>query len=206
MSVQQPEDDAAQRALSLRASDADRERVAEVLRQAYAEGRLTAVEMQERLGEAYAAQTYADLVPVLRELPFPPGTVAVPGASPGPSAPAPRVGAPVGAEGPMVAIFGGFTRKGAWTVPAEGTATCILGGGELDFREAVLTSRETVLTTACILGGLEITVPEGMAVRSEVVAILGGVELPPSIAVAPDAPVLVLKGVAILGGVEVKRR
>lgn len=190
--------------MRLRASDADRERVAEVLRTAYAEGRLSAAEMQDRLGEVYAAQTYADLVPVLRDLPVPPGTVVVPGTGPG--APAPRVAAPVDAGGPMIAVFSGFTRKGTWTAPAEGTATCIFGGGELDFREAVLSSRETVLTTTCVFGGLEITVPQGMAVRSEIVAILGGVELPPSVAVAADAPVLVLKGVALFGGVEVRRR
>jgi hypothetical protein len=203
VTVQEPGDPVGE-ALSMRASDADRDRVAEVLRTAYAEGRLSAVEMQDRLGEVYAAQTYGDLVPTLRELPVPAGTLDVPGrAAP---VPAPAPGSPVGAEGPIVAIFSGFTRKGAWTVPSEGTATCIFGGGELDFREAVLTSRETVLTTACIFGGLEITVPAGMAVRSEVVAILGGVELPPTLPIGPDTPVLVLKGVAIFGGVEVKRR
>lgn len=205
VTVEEPEDPVGQ-ALRVRASDADRERVAEVLRTAYAEGRLTAAEMQERIGEAYAAQTYADLVPVLRELPVPPGTVVVPGTPEPPARVAPLVPSPVGASGPMIAIFSGFSRKGTWTVAAESSATCIFGGGELDLREAVLSARETVLTTACIFGGLEITVPEGMAVRNEIVAILGGVELPPTVPVAIDAPVLILKGVAIFGGVEVKRR
>ena len=52
-------------ALRLRASDADRERVAGLLRDAYAEGRLSHVEHDERLTKTYEATTYADLVPLL---------------------------------------------------------------------------------------------------------------------------------------------
>src|SRR5437763_17019743 len=53
----------------LRASNADRERVAEILRTAAAEGRIDLDELDERLGAAYAAKTYADLVPLPRALP-----------------------------------------------------------------------------------------------------------------------------------------
>jgi Domain of unknown function (DUF1707)/2TM domain len=56
----------------LRASDADRERVAEALGQAHAEGRLTAEEFDERVGRAYAARTYADLEGLTGDLPPPP--------------------------------------------------------------------------------------------------------------------------------------
>ena len=53
----------------LRASDADRERVAETLREAAGDGRLTMDELDERLDAAYAAKTYAELVPITRDLP-----------------------------------------------------------------------------------------------------------------------------------------
>src|SRR4051812_23583901 len=53
----------------LRASDADRERVAEVLRDALAEGRLDMEEFEERLEVTYKARTYGELVPVTRDLP-----------------------------------------------------------------------------------------------------------------------------------------
>src|SRR2546423_13838565 len=53
----------------LRASNADRERVAEILRTAAAEGRIDLDELDERLGAVYAARTYADLVPLTRDLP-----------------------------------------------------------------------------------------------------------------------------------------
>jgi len=53
----------------MRASDADREAVAERLRQAHAEGRLTIEEFQERLDTTYAARTHGDLAPLTRDLP-----------------------------------------------------------------------------------------------------------------------------------------
>jgi len=48
--------------LDLRASDADRERVAQILHNAMGEGRLTLAELDERLQQTYAAKTLGDLV------------------------------------------------------------------------------------------------------------------------------------------------
>jgi len=200
-------------ALRMRASDADREKVADVLREAYAEGRLSRVEHEERLAETYQATTYGELIPVMRDLPVPPGTLAIPGVNSLAVAPQANPASTGIVVNPSlasketedaIAIFSGFTRKGRWTVPPEMSAVCVFGGGELDLTEAVLTSTETVVTAVCIFGGLEITVPEGMVVRSEVVGVFGGTELPKDTG-DPDAPVLVVKGAAIFGGVEIHR-
>jgi hypothetical protein len=214
----EPGPDGVADALRMRASDADREKVASILRDAYVEGRLTAVEHEERLAEVYRAMTYGELIPVMRDLPVPPGTLAVPTANSlevrpaNMPVPATRTDAGIVVnsalagmgDNSLVAIFGGFERKGGWTVPAELSALCIFGGGELDLTEAVLTGQETVITAVCLFGGLEITVPEGMAVRSEVVGIFGGTEVPSDSAV-PGAPLLVVKGAAIFGGIEIHR-
>jgi hypothetical protein len=53
----------------LRASDADRERVAAALREHCAVGRLTMAELDERLGQAYSARTLGDLAAVTHDLP-----------------------------------------------------------------------------------------------------------------------------------------
>ena len=53
----------------LRISDADRHKVAEVLRDAAGEGRLDLDELDERLEATYAAKVYADLVPIVVDLP-----------------------------------------------------------------------------------------------------------------------------------------
>src|SRR6059058_5702597 len=53
----------------LRAADTDRDHTAEVLRRAAAEGRITFEELDERIGQAYAAKTFADLEALTRDLP-----------------------------------------------------------------------------------------------------------------------------------------
>lgn len=61
-----------------RASDEDRERVAAILRDAHAEGRLTRDEFDERLDSTYAARTYYDLNGLLVDLPASGGQLARP--------------------------------------------------------------------------------------------------------------------------------
>jgi hypothetical protein len=57
------------RRATLRASDADRERIAERLRHATGEGRLSADELEERLEAVFAARTYGELDAVVADLP-----------------------------------------------------------------------------------------------------------------------------------------
>lgn len=64
------------RQADLRASDADREQVAERLRQATTEGRLLAEELDERMGAALSARTYGELAAVVADLPAPGMTIA----------------------------------------------------------------------------------------------------------------------------------
>src|SRR5579884_3303489 len=56
---------------ALRASDSDRDRVAERLRNATAEGRLLAAELEERLGALFSARTYGELDALVSDLPVP---------------------------------------------------------------------------------------------------------------------------------------
>ena len=61
---------------NVRVGDADREAVAAQLREHYADGRLTLEELNERLDQAFAAKTRADLNTVLRDLPYVPQPLA----------------------------------------------------------------------------------------------------------------------------------
>jgi hypothetical protein len=199
-------------ALAMRASDADRERVAEVLRDAYVEGRLSPSEHEERLSAAYAATTFGELVPVLTDLPVPPGTLPVPESrgvelvTHSPAAQALSVRPDLAGQGDVdaVAVFGGFERRGHWVVPARLKAVCVFGGGELDFTQAQLTSHETVIKVRCIFGGIDITVPEGMVVQNSVKAVFGGHSSPSDVAPA-GAPVLRIEGTAVFGGIDTHR-
>jgi hypothetical protein len=184
----------------LRASDADRDRAASVINEALAEGRLTADEHSDRLDAIYAAKTQADLVPLLEDLPAAgAATAPAPGPAPARTGPARRI----------VAILGGASRKGGWHAEPVIDILAVLGGVELDFREAVLPGREVVVRVVTVLGGVDITVPPEMRVIDDGgVAILGGKDLAGASAesAGPDSPVLRVQGTCVLGGIDVKRK
>ncbi|MEW2415103.1 DUF1707 domain-containing protein [Streptomyces sp. NPDC046866] len=200
----------------LRASDADRERVVERLRDAVAEGRLDMEEFEERLDAAYRSRTYAELEPLTRDLPAQgsaPGAGAGPAAGGVPAAAAPdgswasRIGnsAYPASSATAVAVMSGFQRKGAWTVPARFNAVAFWGGGELDLREANFAEREVVINCVAIMGGVQITVPPGVEVDVRGIGVMGAFDHDHrrGAPVAPGAPRVVVTGFAFWGGVGV---
>jgi len=78
----------------IRVSDADRERVAERLREHFADGRLTSEELDERVAAALQAKTTGELRAVMADLPEPVPAGPQPGPPPGP-VPPPWAGRPV---------------------------------------------------------------------------------------------------------------
>ncbi len=89
-----------------------------------------------------------------------------------------------------------------------GEITCIFGGTELNFRDAVLSEGENVLEVTCIFGGCTIFVPEDWTVKFKPTAIFGGfsderVKRNPYLVSDPNK-VLIIEGVVIFGGGEVK--
>lgn len=188
----------------LRASDADRDRIAEILREAVAEGRLTPEEHSERIDTTYRAKTLGELEPLVRDLP-----AHQPGRAPQP-APAserpPYYAAPeVGAEN-LVAVFGGATRKGRWRVGRRTNSFACFGGVVIDMTEAVFEHRETVINTLSIFGGTEIRVPENVTVRCTGTGIFGGFDVDTHESPEPGAPVVLITGIALFGGTSAKRK
>ncbi|WP_395294551.1 DUF1707 domain-containing protein [Kitasatospora hibisci] len=194
----------------MRASDADRERVAELLRDAYAEGRLDVEEHAERIEAAYAAKTLGDLVPLTRDLPvhrsisFEKPPLGAPEQGPRPDGP---VRLPARQEAPtMVAIFGGASRKGRWRVGSHLRAVAAFGGVEIDLTDAVFESPEVVIEVMAVFGGVEIKVPENVSLHGSGVGIFGGFDVKEQTAADPYAPVVRVKGAAVFGGCEAKPR
>ncbi|MEV6652338.1 DUF1707 domain-containing protein [Streptomyces sp. NPDC051219] len=194
----------------LRASDADRERVAERLRDALAEGRLDMEEFGERLEATFKSRTYAELEPITRDLPVAgsAGTVAPAGsaASVSPGGWAGRIGGE-GTSKWAVAIMAGFQRKGYWTVPRRFTSFAFWGGGVIDLREARFAEREVVINCIAIMGGVQVIVPPGVEVDVRGFGLMGGFDQrevgEPG---EPGAPRVVVTGFAFWGGVGVERR
>ncbi|MFL6004187.1 MAG: DUF1707 domain-containing protein [Nocardioides sp.] len=188
----------------LRVSDADRHKVAEILREAAGEGRLDLDELDDRLESAYAAKTYADLVPITADLPVR-GSAQLP--SPGPQQAGPLV--PATRHDSTLAFMGGASRKGLWEVGATHTAFAMWAGITLDLREARLTSRETVIYANAIWAGIDILVNAHTHVIVDGIGIMGGFEqardkVAP--AIGHDSPVLRVKGFALMAGVSVQRK
>ncbi|MFF2041312.1 DUF1707 domain-containing protein [Kitasatospora sp. NPDC058170] len=192
----------------MRASDADRERVAELLRDAYAEGRLNVDEHAERIEAAYGAKTLGELVPLTRDLPthrsisFEKPPLGAPEARPdGP------VRLPARQEAPtMVAIFGGASRKGRWRVGSHLRAVALFGGIEIDLTDAVFESPEVVIEVTAVFGGVDIKVPENVSLHGGGVGIFGGFDVKEQTAADPYAPVVRVKGAAVFGGCEARPR
>ncbi len=141
---------------SLRASDADRERVVAVLAGAAADGRLTLEEHTERVARAYSARTLGDLAELTADL-------AEAAAQPL------RLDASKSALG----IFGNDVRTGRWVVPENFAATAIFGEVNLDLTEALLHRPHVILHATAICGNVHVLVPEGVNVEMSGTSIAG---------------------------------
>jgi len=190
---------------TLRISDAERHQVAEILREAAGEGRIDLDELDQRLEATYAARTYADLVPITFDLP-----AQRPASHPAPMPP-PRPSPVV--PGPdherHVAILSGLNRRGAWVVPRELTVFAMMGGADLDLREAGFAAQEVVITVNAFMGGAQITVGPNTHVVMEGIGIMGGYSGPDGRTPAEldaSSPTVRVRGVAIWGGVAVERK
>ncbi|MEV0390718.1 DUF1707 domain-containing protein [Nonomuraea sp. NPDC050643] len=141
----------------LRASDADRDRVAAVLGEALATGRLTSVEHADRLDVAYTAQTVGDLVPLTRDLPD-----------------VTAAGAPAAIEQQVITSqFSKVVRKGRWVASRRTRLTARFGALIIDLSDAVLPGREITIETNARFSKLIVRVPDNANVIDEGSSIFG---------------------------------
>jgi hypothetical protein len=187
----------------LRCSDVDRERVAEALRLAAGDGRLTLSELEERLDAAFRARTYGDLEPITADLPQ--GPYPVPGlASAAPVARRSGLPAPRAHHERVMTVLGEEHRSGRWEVPARLDVTCLLGEAKLDFTEAIVRDREIVVQIGAILGSVTIIVPDGIDVRLDLSASILGEARQLTGPVTPGGPIYWIRGFVVLGEVTVR--
>ncbi|HSD27301.1 MAG TPA: DUF5668 domain-containing protein [Vicinamibacteria bacterium] len=103
----------------------------------------------------------------------------------------------------VVAILGGSKRGLSGADFKGGQAFAFMGGSEIDLRRASMTKDEAVLDVFVFWGGLEVKVPEDWEVVSRGLPILGG--FVDNTRHSPGAQKrLVVTGMAIMGGVELK--
>ncbi|MEU6311170.1 DUF1707 domain-containing protein [Streptomyces sp. NPDC047014] len=185
----------------LRASDADRDRIARILGDAVAEGRLTAEEHSERLDSLYAVKTVGELELLVRDLPAPGGAPAAPGA--------PYAGGAAGgadSSDSIVAVCSSSSRKGRWRPGAHTRAVSVMGDITIDLTQAVFEQQVTEINVTCVLGNVEVLVPENVTLRGYGSGVLGNFEVRGEGRgeTDPQAPVVIIRGFAMLGNIEAR--
>ncbi|MFD0317056.1 DUF1707 SHOCT-like domain-containing protein [Streptomyces flavalbus] len=192
----------------LRASDADRDRIADILRDALAEGRLTAEEHAERVEGVYRARTVGELAPLVRDLP------GGQDRQPRPSAPSyahapgrPAAGAiPVDPDDNVVAVFSSASRKGRWRVGRRIHAYSVFGSVEIDLSEALFEYQQVVIKAVSVFGNVEVRVPANISLHGSGGGVLGNFEVDSLDAGDPRAPVVYVEGWSVLGNIEARPR
>ena len=166
-------------------------------------------EFERRVDTAHKASSAGELRALLQDLP---------GASDLPTAPGSR-STPAHTRGYVlttrdqvkersfaVAVMGGTRRAGRWSPARNNNVIAIMGGAEIDFREAVMGPGVTEVQIFTLWGGVEVIVPPGMNVESHGIGIMGGFEHAPDRMPDPNAPTLRVTGLALMGGVEITVR
>jgi class 3 adenylate cyclase len=185
--------------LTQRVADADRDRAVTQLREHVVEGRLTLDEFSERVGRALQARTRGDLDAVMVDLPQ--GRPADQ-----------RLPEPVAAPAKKkrrwhVAVMSGHSTKGRWRISGKTNAVAVMGGCDMDLRRAEIEGPEVEITAVAFWGGIDIIVPEGFDVELQGFSFMGGRELRlRDVPIVPGSPRIVVRGFAVMGGIDVKSR
>ncbi len=177
-----------------------RQRVIAELCEHFAADHLSDTQLEERIDRAHRAATMGELHGLLADLPVLAAEPASPRADPQRSE--------VPAQQTVVAVMAGASRAGAWTVPRRLHVFAVMGEAKLDLREAVFGPGETEILVFAMMGAVEIVVPPEVAVDANVVPLMGEIKqrgdaLPGG---SPDAPRIHVKGVALMGAVDIQVR
>jgi hypothetical protein len=190
--------------------EALRDRVMDDLVKHYSLERVSLEEFERRTDLVSKASTRGELIAQVADLPDLPPERREPRPYAGTaSAPATTWRVSSGNARPSdfsLAIFSGSDYKGVWQAPRTLTNLCVFGGSSIDFRKAVVPADGVTVTCLCLFGGVDVIVPPGMRVQVRGVGIFGGFDRTSNEVDDPDAPTIVVEGLALFGGVSVKVR
>ncbi len=106
----------------------------------------------------------------------------------------------------IVQILGSSDRTGQWHVAKELQVYNVLGGGDLDFSEAIFVNKVTRVKIYSFLGSNDIFVPENINVTTNAFCILGSVKNQAPSTDSVNAPTLIIEGYSVLSSIEIKIR
>jgi hypothetical protein len=181
---------------------ARRQQVIDSLARHFASDVLTMEEFERRIDIAHRATDLVALQALVSDLPTGASLPVQPRAEGRPTPAVVR-----GAQQYVVSVMGGVARRGRWTPAARVNVFAMMGGVELDFRDAQLADGITEVRIFCAMGGVEIVIPPGIDVDANGIALLGGFESEASErASVGSGPTLRIRGLVIMGGVDIDVR
>jgi hypothetical protein len=186
-----------------------RESVMDRLTASYSSDRISMDEFESRAEKAAQATNHAGLLVLIADLPATAGSAREKGFA--------QKAAQSGSynlnsgEVPevenLVAVFSGTDRRGLWKPARRTNVIAVFGGANFDYRKAAFPPGKTTISVLAMFGGIEVIIPRGVRVETRGVGIFGGFESPhPEGEEDPEAPVVVIEGLAFFGGVSVKVR
>jgi hypothetical protein len=159
-------------------------------------GRLTLDELEERSSRALAAKTRGELATLTSDLPQEAGQGS-------PASPAPvRTKKPVRW---MVAIMSGSHRHGRFRAVGSINAVAVMGGDEIDLREAEIEGGELTLNVFTMMGGANIYIPDSIEVDVGGFSVMGGNTEVGVERLRPGAPRVTIRAYHLMGGATIFR-
>jgi hypothetical protein len=184
--VTQPDD-------SLRVSDAERDAVLRTLGDHAAVGRLTLDELEDRSGRALTAKTRGELATLTTDLPREAGAATL----------APSRRKPVRW---IVAVMSGSRRRGRFRAAGSINSVAIMGGNEIDLREAEIEGGELTVNLIAFMGGAEVYVPDSVELDVGGFSFMGGhEEVGSERQPRPGAPLIRIRVYNVMAGASIYR-
>jgi hypothetical protein len=172
-------------------TDAERDQALAQLREACVDGRLTLEEFSERVETVLTARTQTEIAPAVADI-------------------AAMRAAPVVEREEteqIIAVMGDAKRKGRWRIGPLTRAIAVMGGCQLDLRQAEVTSSEVEIVAYAIMGDVKVIVPEGVDVELTGVAIMGDKKYKVKDAKPlPGAPLIRVRAYVVMGDVKVESK
>jgi hypothetical protein len=184
---------------SLRVSDAERDVTLKVLNEHAAVGRLTLDELEERAERALVAKTRGDLAALTSDLPD----------ERAPARQAERSSAGGGGRKPvrwLIAVMAGSHRRGRFRTVGSINAIAVMGGDEIDLREAEMEGGELTLNLFSLMGGSNVYVPDSIEVELSGFSLMGSNEMRgDQRSPRPGAPLIRIRGFNLMGSATIYR-
>jgi hypothetical protein len=186
----------------LREAHEARERVIGALQEHFAQGTIEVEEFERRVTRAHQEAAPAAIRALLDDLP------ALAGAEPCAATAALVPAAEVRPTQTVRALMSSTERRGPWVVPRRLGVRTVMSSTVLDFRDARLPAGPVEIDLRAVMSSVEIVVPPGLAVEMEGAAVMGSFEHLDRAPAHPDpeAPLLRVRGLVVMGSVEIKMR